>query len=71
MAKRTHVLKLERMAAVSVDGRPYSHAIRPGRRYGVWYRFEPHEVPPHDGPWAMFECEKVGGHWKVLRRVAP
>jgi hypothetical protein len=60
-------LKIERLPGPG--GITYRYLVRPGRRRGQWIWFDPHEVPEFEGAFAHFECERIPGHWKVLRQV--
>ena len=41
--------------------------VQPGRRHGRWIWFDPEEVPAFEGPQAVFEIERRGGRWIVLK----
>jgi len=60
------IKKLQRLSGP--DGVTYCYFQRPGSRSRPWLWFEPWEVPDFEGPFALFECERATGHWRVLRR---
>jgi hypothetical protein len=60
------VKKIERLAG---DGRTLAFMIRPASRSRPGRWFKVHEVPDFEGDWAWFECVRIKGGWKVLRRA--
>ncbi len=60
------VFKIERLAD---RGETLAFFIRPPSRSRPWTWFKPQEVPQFDGREARFECERIKGGWRVLRRV--
>jgi hypothetical protein len=61
------IKRLERLKGH--EGQTYRYFERPGSRHRRWVWFDPHEVPEFEGNWAYFECERIPGHWKLLRQV--
>jgi hypothetical protein len=61
------IKKLERHPGP--NGETYRYFQRPGSRSRPWLWLDTWEVPDFEGPFAYFECERIPGHWRVIRQV--
>ena len=69
--RQTHIQKIERLTGQPPERATLRYFIRARSRHGAWTWFHRELVPPFDGEFAWFECERVRGGWKPVRQVPP
>lgn len=47
-------------------GETLAYFVRPGSRSRPYIWFDPHEVPPFEGPSATFDIQRTAGRWQVV-----